>query len=95
MTLTRGPAWENSQSLRTQVEWNEHAAFMDDLVASGFVALGGPIKDASDALLIESAEDGTAIRATLAPDPPHRSGVLEVPRIRRWTLLLDSQSTRS
>ena len=39
--LTRtGPSYEPGRALEEQSGWDEHAAFMDGLVADGFIVLG-------------------------------------------------------
>jgi len=45
-------------STREQPLWNEHAAFIDQLVAEGFILMGGPLVDESGAMLIVNADDG-------------------------------------
>ena len=39
----RGSAWDASRPMRQQPRWDEHAAFMDALVDSGVIVLGGPL----------------------------------------------------
>jgi hypothetical protein len=65
---------------------------MDALTGCGTVLLGGPVGDdvdRGDALLLVSADDETAARAKLAPDPWHDT-VLTIKSIERWTLWLHS-----
>jgi hypothetical protein len=38
----RGGPWDWSRTLRQQAGFGDHARFMDELVESGFVLLGGP-----------------------------------------------------
>jgi hypothetical protein len=40
-----GPEWDPGRPLEEQSDWTAHAAFMDDLVADGFIVLGGPLAD--------------------------------------------------
>ncbi|PZS34964.1 MAG: hypothetical protein DLM59_03780 [Pseudonocardiales bacterium] len=42
LTLVHGPGWDMSLGIREQLAWAEHAAFMDGLVADGFILFGGP-----------------------------------------------------
>jgi len=39
----RGSAWDASRPIRQQPRWDGHAAFMDALVDSGVIVLGGPL----------------------------------------------------
>ena len=57
ITHTRGPAWDNSRPMEGQVEWHSHAAFMNALLAEGFVLVGGPLEGTPNVLLIVRAED--------------------------------------
>lgn len=57
LTLTRGPGWDESLSIREQVDWTEHAAFMDGLVADGLILLGGPVGDGRRSLHVVEADD--------------------------------------
>jgi hypothetical protein len=54
--------------------------------------LGGPLGDdvdSGDALLVVSADDEAAVRATLRPDPWHDT-VLTIKSVERWTPWLRS-----
>jgi uncharacterized protein YciI len=89
---TKGQAWDESEPLRAQAEWPEHAAFMDQLAANGFVVLGGPVGDNADVLLAVKAQDEEEIRRTLARDPWSTAGILDVKSIQPWTILLACQN---
>ena len=65
----RGPEWQQGRPLEEQSGWTEHAAFMDGLVDSGFVVLGGPLADEHRVVLAVEAESEDAVRETLARDP--------------------------
>jgi uncharacterized protein YciI len=40
-----GPKRDLSKGTREQPLWDEHAAFIDQLVAEGFILMGGPFVD--------------------------------------------------
>jgi hypothetical protein len=84
----RGPAWEGSKPLEAQVDWPAHAAFMDGLVAEGFVVLGGPLEGAGEALLVVRADDAAEIERRLAGDPWSRRGLMTVVGCWPWMLRL-------
>jgi len=86
----RGPAWDESRPLREQDGWRDHADFMNELAASGFIVLGGPLGDAERTLLVCDAEDEGAVRERLADDPWTKSGLLELGGCERWTILLQA-----
>ena len=86
----RGDGWDLRRPLRSQALWDEHAAFMDQLTAEGFIVLGGPLGDAeSTAMLVFDAPDEEAVRNMLARDPWRASGHLIEPKIQRWTIFLE------
>ena len=91
VVLTRsGPEWDRSLPLEQQSGWDEHASFMDGLVADGLIILGGPLSDEHRVVHAFEAESEDAIRATLARDP--WSGThLEVDSIDPWTIRLDGR----
>jgi uncharacterized protein YciI len=84
-----GP-WDWSKGLREQESWDEHARFMDDLVADGFVLLGGPL-DERDVLLVVEAESEASVNARFAPDPWIENGMIVITAIRPWTLRLEGR----
>ena len=86
----RGGPWDWSRDLREQEGFDEHAAFMDGLVESGFVLLGGPLEGDREALLIVDAPSEEAIRERLAQDNWTANSMLTVTSIERWTILLDA-----
>jgi uncharacterized protein YciI len=88
VTRVRGKAWDADKSMRSQDQWAEHAVFMDELAASGFVVLGGPVGEDGDVLLVVDAAFEEEIRPTLERDPWSQSGILEVASIQRWIILL-------
>jgi uncharacterized protein YciI len=87
----RGGPWDWSRGLREQDGFDGHARFMDGLVASGFIVLGGPLEGDREVLLIVSAPGEAAVREQLAADPWIQNGMLSVTSIERWTILLDSR----
>ena len=88
---TRGPAWDATRPMRRQRGWAEHAAFMDNLAAGGFVIMGGPVgHDEQDFLFAVDAADERQIQSTLERDPWSQSGQLELRSIQPWIILLES-----
>ena len=89
LTLVHGPGWDDSLGIREQPAWTAHAAFMDALVADGFILLGGPIGDGQQTLHVVEADDEDQIRRRLAEDPWARAELLKVGSIQPWALWLD------
>ncbi len=87
---SRGPAWNNALIMDDQIDWSAHAAFMDALVAEGFIALGGPLEGSPDVLLIIRAATADEIGERLAVDPWTRNGLLVDKQIWPWRIRLGS-----
>jgi uncharacterized protein YciI len=85
-----GPKWDPSQPLEGQSDWPAHAAFMDGLVAAGFIVLGGPLADEYRVVHVVEAESEEAIRERLAHDPWSESH-LQIAAIEPWTIRLDGR----
>jgi len=80
---------EHSKSTREQPLWDEHAAFIDQLVAEGFIFMGGPLVDEGGAMLIVNADDENEVREKLENDPWMKHGVLELVSVKRWQIFID------
>ena len=86
----RGPAYDHARPLEQQRDWPAHAAFMDALVETGFVVLGGPLADEHRVVLAVEADSEEDVRATLARDP--WSGThLVIDSVDAWTIRLDGR----
>jgi uncharacterized protein YciI len=92
VTREKGPAWDGSRGRREQAGWDEHAAFMDRLVAEGFVLLGGPLGDGERVLLAVEAADEAQLHTRLAGDPWEPMGLLVTGRVEPWNLWLDGRA---
>jgi uncharacterized protein YciI len=86
-----GPDWDPTRRLEEQSGWPAHASFMDGLVDSGFIVLGGPLADEERVAHAIEAESEDEIRATLARDPWSESH-LRIDRIEPWTIRLDARA---
>ena len=85
------PAWDHALPRREQDGWDEHAAFMDDLVDKGSIILGGPLEGDRETMQIIAAESEQAVRDLFATDPWWVNGMLTPVRIERWTIVLDGR----
>jgi hypothetical protein len=89
--LTRtGPEYQPGRALEEQSGWGEHAAFMDGLVADGFIVLGGPLGDEVRVVHVVEAESEAVVRETFERDPWSETH-LRVEAIDPWTLRLDAR----
>jgi uncharacterized protein YciI len=93
VTMENGPAWDESRGRREQRGWDEHAAFMDGLVADGFLVLGGPLGDVEGKRTLHAIEaaDEQEIRSRFADDPWAPIGLLRIVDIEPWTIWLDGR----
>jgi uncharacterized protein YciI len=83
-----GPAWDAALPLEEQSGWDDHASFMDGLVTSGVIVLGGPLADEHRVVHAIEAESEAAVRELLARDPWSETH-LRVAAIEPWTIRLD------
>jgi uncharacterized protein YciI len=88
-----GPEWDPSRPLEEQSGWDAHADFMEGLVDTGFVVLGGPLADEHRVILVIEAESEPEVRATLGRDPWSESHLV-VASVDRWTIRLDGRRSR-
>lgn len=84
-----GPEFDPARPLEEQTRWEEHAAFMDGLVESGVVVLGGPCGELRVILAVE-AESEAALREIFARDPWAGSH-LRIDAVEPWAIRLDAR----
>jgi uncharacterized protein YciI len=84
-----GPNRDFSKDTRRQPFWDEHATFIDQLVADGFILMGGPFVDECGSLLIVNAENESEVREKLKNDPWFMHGILKLESIKRWQIFVD------
>ena len=86
-----GPNRDPSKGTREQPFWDEHAAFIDQLVDEGFILMGGPLIDEGGAMLIVNANDENEVREKLKNDPWRDQGILKLESIKRWQIFIDAR----
>jgi uncharacterized protein YciI len=86
-----GPNRDPSKGTREQPLWDEHAAFIDQLVAEVFVLMGGPLIDEGGAMLIVNADDENEVREKLKGDPWMEHGILKLESVKRWEIFIDAK----
>jgi uncharacterized protein YciI len=92
VVVTRtGPSWMAGRPLEEQTGWADHAAFMDALVARGFIVLGGPLGDEQRVVHAVEAASEAAVRETLGRDPWSDTH-LRLESVEPWTIRLDGRS---
>ena len=86
-----GPNRDFSKDTREQPFWDEHAAFIDQLVEDGFILMGGPLIDEAGSLLILDANNENEVRDKLKNDPWMQHGILKLESIKRWQIFIDER----
>ena len=89
-----GPTWR-SGAVDEQPGWDEHAAYIDDLIERGIFVMGGPFADQSGSLsLLETVTEQEA-RELIAQDPFVANGVFELEEVRSWNVFVDELTSRA
>ena len=86
-----GPNRDFSKDTREQPFWDEHAAFIDQLVEDGFILMGGPLIDEAGSLLILDANNENEVRDKLKNDPWMQHGILKLESVKRWQIFIDAR----
>lgn len=94
VTSAPGPRRNLALGVREQAWWNDHAAFIDDLVEDGTIVLGGPLPDQGGAMIVVRGSSAEAVRSRLAPDPWYVNGILRLVSIARWEVFIDQWDRR-
>jgi uncharacterized protein YciI len=84
-----GPNRDPFKGTREQPLWDEHAEFVDQLMAEGFILMGGPLVDEGGAMLIVNADDEDEVREKLKNDPWFERGILKLESVKRWEIFID------
>lgn len=85
-----GPAYDTERAAEQQTAWPAHARFMDGLVRSGVVVLGGPLADEIRVVLVVEAGSEAEVASTLARDPWSDTH-LQLESLEPWTIRLDGR----
>lgn len=83
-----GPSWTNGPP-DDQPGWDDHAAFVDELVDRGTMVLGGPFADSSGTLIVLENVGEDEARELVAKDPFVENGVFVLEDVRAWNVYVD------
>jgi uncharacterized protein YciI len=83
-----GPTW-TSGAPDDQPGWDDHAAFVDELVARGTMVMGGPFSDHSGSLIVLENLVEDEARELVARDPFVVNGVFVLEDVRAWNVYVD------
>ena len=84
-----GPTWTSGPP-EEQPGWDEHAAFIDALVARGTMVMGGPFADYSGSLILLEDITEDEARELVAGDPFIANGVFVLDDVRAWNVYVDA-----
>jgi uncharacterized protein YciI len=88
-----GPAWTGGPP-EAQTGWDEHAAFIDELIERGIFVMGGPYSDYSGSHTILQGIDEAEARELVLRDPFVANGVFELEDVRAWNVYVDELTPR-
>lgn len=92
---TAGPQRDLTRDAREQSWWDEHAAFIDGLVAEGFIQLGGPLDEEGGGFLVVVARDEAEVRERMGRDPWYAHNILSLVWVKRWRIFIDKWEATS
>ena len=88
-----GQTW-TSGSVREQPGWDEHAEFIDALIAKGTFVMGGPFTDNSGSLSLLEGVTVDEAREIIADDPFVATCVFVLDDLRDWDVFVDELTGR-
>ena len=76
--VERTEKWDRSKEAFEQEGFAEHAAYMAELEASGFIAMAGLLAESELILFVLRADDIDEVREAFAGDPMQQSGLARI-----------------
>ena len=77
----RTDLWDPALPPQEQEGFADHAAFVADLEASGFIAQAGLMQPSNDVLFVFRADSEAAVRERMAQDPWQKDGHAKLGRV--------------
>ena len=77
----RAGAWDHALAPQQQAGFADHAKFVAELEASGFVAMAGLLQPSNDVLFVFRADSEAEVRLRMAQDPWQRDGHARLGRV--------------
>ncbi|MEO8308021.1 MAG: hypothetical protein ABI616_08265 [Pseudomonadota bacterium] len=77
----RADAWDHARSPMEQPGFPDHAKFVAELEASGFIAMAGLMQPSNDVLFIFRAASEAEVRQRMAQDPWQKDGHARLGRV--------------
>lgn len=89
-----GPTWASGPP-DEQPGWDDHSAFIDELVARGTMVMGGPFTDHSGSLIVLENVGEAEARDLVTQDPFVVNGVFVLEDVRGWSVYVDALTRSS
>lgn len=84
-----GSSWVNGKSSREQPYWDEHAEFMNRIIETGKILLGGPFSDGSGSMVIVKTETEQEARTIFEGDPWLLHNIHQREEVRPWQIFIN------
>ena len=85
-----GPTWTTGLP-EDQPGWDEHAAFIDDLIERGVFVMGGPWTTRLGSMSGWEGMNAGEVREMMQRDPFVLNGVFEIEDVADWTVYVDTR----
>jgi hypothetical protein len=86
-----GPRWDPAKPLKLQSNFAAHAEYVEKLVDTGLIIMGGPLADEYQVVYAVAAESEEAVRTALLGDPWNGTH-LSIASVDPWTIRLGGPS---
>jgi len=86
----RADAWDQTLPPQEQSGFPDHAKFVGELEASGFIAMAGLMQPSNDVLFIFRAASESEVRSRMAADPWQKDGHARLGRVEEVVFRIGS-----
>ena len=90
LRLGPGPTWTSGLP-EDQPGWDEHAAFIDDLIERGVFVMGGPWTNRLGSMSLWEGMDAGEVSEVMQRDPFVLNGVFRIEDVADWTVYVDTR----
>ena len=90
LRVAPGPAWKSGRP-EDQPGWDDHARFIDDLIARGVFVMGGPWTNRLGSMSLWEGMNADEVRDVMQSDPFILNGVFEIEDVADWTVYVDTR----
>jgi uncharacterized protein YciI len=91
LRIAPGPTWKTGKP-EDQPGWDEHAAFIDDLIDRGVFFMGGPWTNRRGSMSIWEGMNADEVLEVMQGDPFVQNGVFLIDDCADWTVYVDARA---